>query len=371
MRRGRWLSILVVLHHRRHPRRRRDIASARSQPRHVDRRLLHVLPQHGASWRPTRISCIPRIAATAPAYTPSCADCHIPKTNWFVETYAHAASGAARRRSPKKTHNYSDPAIWDTRRVELAHEVRDVMRAQDSVTCRSCHDAAAIQPDERARTGGACAAARRPHDLHRLPFQSRARAGAADHRIHPRVRASAARRNERRGGCDAQPDRHFEADGGRSRERRPCGGDHLGVERAARADAGTGSGGPRRTASRTARPGARHAGTATRHDRDDRGSVLCRMGKLAACQPQAPSRSIIGTRKAPFRSNARAAIRRPASATISAPTASTPVKVDHPAPVGTVITCVACHNDKTRALTDRDLCLRLDGATTRAPMRAA
>jgi hypothetical protein len=30
---------------------------------------------------------------------------------------------------------------------------------------------------------------------------------------------------------------------------------------------------------------------------------------------------------------------------------STPFKVDHPAPVGTVITCLACHNDKTLTLT--------------------
>ncbi len=30
---------------------------------------------------------------------------------------------------------------------------------------------------------------------------------------------------------------------------------------------------------------------------------------------------------------------------------STPFKVDHPAPVGTVITCIACHNDKTLTLT--------------------
>jgi hypothetical protein len=30
---------------------------------------------------------------------------------------------------------------------------------------------------------------------------------------------------------------------------------------------------------------------------------------------------------------------------------STPFKIDHPAPIGTVITCVACHNDKTVNLT--------------------
>ena len=74
-----------------------------------------------------------------------CADCHIPKTNWFVETYAHVSSGA-RDIIAEKTHNFSDPKIWEPRRIELAHDVRATMRAQDSVTCRSCHDAQAIQP---------------------------------------------------------------------------------------------------------------------------------------------------------------------------------------------------------------------------------
>lgn len=75
----------------------------------------------------------------------TCADCHIPKTNWFVETYTHAKSGI-RDVVAEYTHNYSDPSIWATRRIELAHEVRDVMRSQDSVTCRSCHDAKVISP---------------------------------------------------------------------------------------------------------------------------------------------------------------------------------------------------------------------------------
>lgn len=76
---------------------------------------------------------------------PSCGDCHIPRTNWFVETYTHAKSGL-RDVIAETTHNYSDPKIWEERRVALAHEVRNVMRAEDSVTCRSCHDAAAIKP---------------------------------------------------------------------------------------------------------------------------------------------------------------------------------------------------------------------------------
>ena len=76
---------------------------------------------------------------------PTCADCHIPKTNWFVETYTHAKSGA-RDMYAEYTHNFSDPKIWETRRIALAHEVRETMRAQDSVTCRTCHDAKAIHP---------------------------------------------------------------------------------------------------------------------------------------------------------------------------------------------------------------------------------
>ena len=76
---------------------------------------------------------------------PSCGDCHIPRTNWFVETYAHVKSGL-RDSIAEVTHNYSDPKIWEARRVELAHEVRNVMRGQDSVTCRSCHDASSVSP---------------------------------------------------------------------------------------------------------------------------------------------------------------------------------------------------------------------------------
>jgi nitrate/TMAO reductase-like tetraheme cytochrome c subunit len=76
---------------------------------------------------------------------PGCGDCHIPKTNWFVETFTHVRWGT-RDVIAEYTHNFSDPKIWEARRVELAHEVRADMRAQDSVTCRSCHDAAVIRP---------------------------------------------------------------------------------------------------------------------------------------------------------------------------------------------------------------------------------
>ena len=93
--------------------------------------------------------------ANSAGVRPSCGDCHIPKTNWFVETYTHVTSGV-RDVIAENTHSYGDPKIWEPRRVELAHEVRDLMRAQDSVTCRSCHDAKAVAPkSERGRAAHA------------------------------------------------------------------------------------------------------------------------------------------------------------------------------------------------------------------------
>jgi nitrate/TMAO reductase-like tetraheme cytochrome c subunit len=86
---------------------------------------------------------------------PSCGDCHIPKSNWFIETYTHVASGI-RDVVAEHTNNFTDPAVWEKRRIELAHYVRDEMRRNDSVTCRGCHALAAIHPgSERGRAAHA------------------------------------------------------------------------------------------------------------------------------------------------------------------------------------------------------------------------
>jgi len=76
---------------------------------------------------------------------PSCSDCHIPRNNWFVETYTHVSSGA-RDVFAEFTHNFSEPKLWEMRRIELAPKVAAEMRSEDSITCRSCHDANVIQP---------------------------------------------------------------------------------------------------------------------------------------------------------------------------------------------------------------------------------
>jgi nitrate/TMAO reductase-like tetraheme cytochrome c subunit len=79
----------------------------------------------------------------------SCADCHVPPGNWFEETYSHLSQGL-RDVVAEYTHDFSDPAVWQKRRAELAPKVSDDFRRNDGVNCRKCHDAAAIRPTTEA-----------------------------------------------------------------------------------------------------------------------------------------------------------------------------------------------------------------------------
>lgn len=73
----------------------------------------------------------------------TCSGCHIPPSNWFVETYTHAAMGL-KDVIAEQTGDFSE-AAWKARRDTLAHQVRDTMRKQDSATCRSCHNIEAMK----------------------------------------------------------------------------------------------------------------------------------------------------------------------------------------------------------------------------------
>jgi len=85
----------------------------------------------------------------------TCAGCHIPTTNWFIETYTHVSSGM-RDVFMELTHNFKDSKNWEAHRAKLTLEVQAKLRGQDSVTCRSCHDANAIRPaSEDGRTSHA------------------------------------------------------------------------------------------------------------------------------------------------------------------------------------------------------------------------
>lgn len=87
--------------------------------------------------------------ANAAGVQASCGDCHIPRTSWFAETYAHAVDGITDLVA-EATHDYGDQAVWAARRAVLAGQVREEMRRQGSVTCLSCHNPATIEPSSEA-----------------------------------------------------------------------------------------------------------------------------------------------------------------------------------------------------------------------------
>jgi nitrate/TMAO reductase-like tetraheme cytochrome c subunit len=85
----------------------------------------------------------------------SCGDCHIPKTNWFVETYVKTTSGV-RDVFSELTHNFKDPKVSAAHRAKLTEGTQATLRRWDSVTCRGCHDANVIVPkSENGRTSHA------------------------------------------------------------------------------------------------------------------------------------------------------------------------------------------------------------------------
>ncbi|GMR21389.1 MAG: hypothetical protein BMS9Abin36_1989 [Gammaproteobacteria bacterium] len=72
-----------------------------------------------------------------------CADCHVPK-GLLPATWAHIRDGTWDL-YVELTTDFT-PQSWESRRTELAYGVRDKMLDNDSRTCRSCHEAAAIKP---------------------------------------------------------------------------------------------------------------------------------------------------------------------------------------------------------------------------------
>jgi nitrate/TMAO reductase-like tetraheme cytochrome c subunit len=83
--------------------------------------------------------------ANAVGVLASCADCHVPSNNWFVETYSHVVDGV-RDGFAEYTGHFDDPAVWKARLPALAQRVHDEMTRENSSTCRKCHDAVQIRP---------------------------------------------------------------------------------------------------------------------------------------------------------------------------------------------------------------------------------
>ena len=100
-------------------------------------------------------------AYTWTAVHASCADCHIPP-GLLPATWAHI-KGGLKDSFVELTNDFQVPENWESRRAELAIQVRVWLVDTDSVTCRRCHThEEAIDPDfrrgqrehRRARTEG-------------------------------------------------------------------------------------------------------------------------------------------------------------------------------------------------------------------------
>ncbi len=71
---------------------------------------------------------------------PQCKDCHIPQgfKNFHLAVWAHVVDGT-RDLVRELTRDYSTAEKFNRRRLEMAHAARLRMKAQDSLTCRTCH----------------------------------------------------------------------------------------------------------------------------------------------------------------------------------------------------------------------------------------
>lgn len=97
---------------------------------------------------PTMLTSVPKPHPRTPEGIDHarCVDCHLP-TGFWATTYAytHFASltdlyGYFRDRDTERAGEWIPP------RAATAHRVRDRLYEYDSVTCRGCHDEAAIKP---------------------------------------------------------------------------------------------------------------------------------------------------------------------------------------------------------------------------------
>jgi len=78
---------------------------------------------------------------------PGCADCHIPK-GLVAATYTHVVNGISDIWGEIRF-DYEDPEVWKAERARLAYATRDWFRANDSGTCRGCHEEASIKPERK------------------------------------------------------------------------------------------------------------------------------------------------------------------------------------------------------------------------------
>ncbi len=84
---------------------------------------------------------------TASGVRPGCADCHIPK-GLVAATYTHVVNGVGDLWGQAR-HDYENEDVWNAQIARLADSARFWFRANDSATCRTCHEEASIKPQRK------------------------------------------------------------------------------------------------------------------------------------------------------------------------------------------------------------------------------
>lgn len=84
---------------------------------------------------------------TATGVRPQCGSCHVSKRFWPA-VYDHATG--THDLISEFTKDWKNPGYFEANRARMAEKVRLKMLAEDSATCRTCHEMAAIKP-QRAR----------------------------------------------------------------------------------------------------------------------------------------------------------------------------------------------------------------------------
>ncbi len=80
---------------------------------------------------------------TATGVRPQCGSCHVSKRFWPA-VYDHAVG--THDLISEFTKDWKSPELFEANRARMAEKVRLKMLAEDSATCRTCHDMAAIKP---------------------------------------------------------------------------------------------------------------------------------------------------------------------------------------------------------------------------------
>ena len=77
-----------------------------------------------------------------------CSDCHVPPS--FPANLVYKTKSGIRDIYQELTNDFSDPGTWESRRENLAHEVRNWYIGNDSAPCRSCHTPEKLNPEREA-----------------------------------------------------------------------------------------------------------------------------------------------------------------------------------------------------------------------------